>query len=134
MEGVVSDGTGSAGKVAGFNVAGKTSTSTVDVGENKGMHVLSFSCYAPANDPKIAVLFVLNKPEDKEVGSSAAASTAARIVEGTLTYMGVERKFTAEDFDQLTNEYYVMKVDGMTASKASSKKPAAKADSSKKSK
>ncbi|MBE7070652.1 MAG: hypothetical protein E7386_09165 [Ruminococcaceae bacterium] len=120
MEGVVNDGTGSAGKVAGYNVAGKTSTATVDVGELKGMHVLSFSCYAPANDPQIAVLFVLNKPEDKEVGSSAAATTAARIVEGTLTYMGVERKFTAEDFDQLTKEYYVMKVDGMTASKASS--------------
>ena len=120
MEGVVSDGTGSAGKVAGFNVAGKTSTSTVDVGELKGHHVLSFSCYAPANDPQIAVLFVLNKPEDKEVGSSAAASTAARIVEGTLTYMGVERKFTAEDFDQLTKEYYVMKVEGMAASKAAS--------------
>ncbi len=120
MEGVVSDGTGSAGKVAGFNVAGKTSTSTVDVGELKGHHVLSFSCYAPANDPQIAVLFVLNKPEDKEVGSSAAASTAARIVEGTLTYMGIERKFSAEDFDELTKEFYVMKVDGMNASKASS--------------
>ena len=120
MEGVVSDGTGSAGKVAGFNVAGKTSTSTVDVGENKGMHVLSFSCYAPANDPQIAVLFVLNKPEDKEVGSSAAASTAARIVEGTLTYMGVERIFTEDEFDQLTKEYYVMKVEGMAASKAAS--------------
>ena len=120
MEGVVSDGTGSAGKVPGFNVAGKTSTSTVDVGELKGHHVLSFSCYAPANDPQIAVLFVLNKPEDKEVGSSAAATTAARIVEGTLTYMGVERKFSAEDFDELTKEFYVMKVDGMNASKASS--------------
>ena len=120
MEGVVSDGTGSAGKVAGYNVAGKTSTATVDVGELKGMHVLSFSCYAPANDPKIAVLFVLNKPEDKEVGSSAAATTAARIVEGTLTYMGVERVFTEDEFDQLTKEYYVMKVDGMTASKAAS--------------
>ena len=120
MEGVVSDGTGSAGKVAGFNVAGKTSTSTVDVGELKGHHVLSFSCYAPADDPQIAVLFVLNKPEDKEVGSSAAASTAARIVEGTLTYMGIERKFTADEFDQLTKEYYVMKVEGMAASKAAS--------------
>ena len=120
MEGVVSDGTGSAGKVAGYNVAGKTSTSTVDVGELKGMHVLSFSCYAPANDPQIAVLFVLNKPEDKEVGSSAAATTAARIVEGTLTYMGIERVFTADEFDQLTKEYYVMKVEGMAASKAAS--------------
>ena len=61
MEGVVTDGTGSAGKVAGYSVAGKTSTSTIDVGDLKGAHVLSFSCYAPSYDPKIAVLVVINK-------------------------------------------------------------------------
>ena len=36
MEGVVSDGTGSAGKVPGYNVAGKTSTSTIETGELAG--------------------------------------------------------------------------------------------------
>ena len=121
MEGVVSDGTGSAGKVAGYAVAGKTSTSTIDVGELKGLHVLSFSCYAPAYDPKIAVLVVINKPRDKTVGSSSAASTAAKIVEGTLSYMGVERKFTEEEYSELMREWYVQKVDGLQASQAASK-------------
>lgn len=121
MEGVVSDGTGSAGKVAGYSVAGKTSTSTVDVGELKGAHVLSFSCYAPSYDPKIAVLVVINKPRDHSVGSSSAASTAAKIVEGTLSYMGVERRFTEEEYRELMKEWYVQKVDGMPASQASSK-------------
>ena len=121
MEGVVSDGTGSAGKVAGYAVAGKTSTSTIDVGELKGLHVLSFSCYAPAYDPKIAVLVVINKPRDKSVGSSSAASTAAKIVEGTLSYMGVERKFTEEEYSEMLKEWYVQKVDGLPASQAASK-------------
>ena len=121
MEGVVSDGTGSAGKVAGYAVAGKTSTSTIDVGELKGLHVLSFSCYAPAYDPKIAVLVVINKPRDKAVGSSSAASTAAKIVEGTLSYMGVERKFTEEEYSEMLKEWYVQKVDGLPASQAASK-------------
>ncbi|MBR4404100.1 MAG: hypothetical protein IKT10_03210 [Clostridiales bacterium] len=121
MEGVVSDGTGSAGKVAGYAVAGKTSTSTIDVGELKGLHVLSFSCYAPAYDPKIAVLVVINKPRDKSVGSSSAASTAAKIVEGTLSYMGVERRFTEEEYSEMLKEWYVQKVNGMPASQAASK-------------
>lgn len=121
MEGVVSDGTGSAGKVAGYSVAGKTSTSTIDVGELKGAHVLSFSCYAPSYDPKIAVLVVINKPRDHSVGSSSAASTAAKIVEGTLSYMGVERRFTEEEYSELLKEWYVQKVDGMPASQAASR-------------
>lgn len=121
MEGVVSDGTGSAGKVAGYSVAGKTSTSTIDVGDLKGAHVLSFSCYAPSYDPKIAVLVVINKPKDFSVGSSSAASTAAQIVEGTLSYMGVERRFTEEEYTEMLKEWYVQKVDGMPASQASSR-------------
>ena len=121
MEGVVTDGTGSAGKVAGYSVAGKTSTSTIDVGDLKGAHVLSFSCYAPSYDPKIAVLVVINKPRDFSVGSSSAASTAAKIVEGTLSYMGVERRFTSEEYDQLLKQWYVQKVDGLPAAQAASR-------------
>ena len=121
MEGVVNDGTGSAGKVAGYSVAGKTSTSTIDVGELKGAHVLSFSCYAPSYDPKIAVLVVINKPSDFSVGSSSAASTAAKIVEGTLSYMGVERRFSSEEYTELLKQWYVQEVEGRTAASAASK-------------
>ena len=121
MSAVVNDGTGSAGKVPGYDVAGKTSTSTIEIGEEAGMHVLSFSCFAPASNPKIAVLVVLNKPENRSVGSSAAASTAARIVEGTLTYMGVERKFSEDEYDEMLKKYWVQPVGGLAASVASSR-------------
>ncbi|MCQ2533666.1 MAG: penicillin-binding protein 2 [Clostridia bacterium] len=120
MEKVVEEGTGSAGKVIGYSVAGKTSTATIENGEEAGMHVLSFSCYAPSYSPEIAVLVVLNRPEDRSVGSSAPASVAARIVERTLTYMNVPRVFTEADYEKLVDYRYVLNVIGFNASKASS--------------
>ena len=121
MINVVDEGTGTAGKVPGYYVAGKTSTSTIETGEMAGAHVLSFSCFAPSYDPKIAVLVVLNKPAENSIGSSAAAATAARIVEQTLSYMGVPRILTEEDYEQLTTRYWVQPVVGLTATEASSR-------------
>lgn len=120
LEAVVTDGTGTAGQVPGYQVAGKTSTSTIDSGALRGAHVLSFSCYAPADDPQIAVLVVLNKPLNNSVGSAAAASTAANIVAGTLTYMGIPRVFTEEEYAKLLKKYYVQYVIGKNASDAAS--------------
>ncbi len=114
LEDVVKEGTGSAGYVPGYYVAGKTSTSTIDVGEEAGMHVISFGCYAPSYDPKIAVLVVINKPEDKDVGSSAAAKVSARIVEETLEYMNVDRKLSKEEFERMGLLFHVPDVTGKT--------------------
>ena len=120
LEAVVMDGTGTAGQVPGYSVAGKTSTSTIETGELKGAHVLSFSCYAPSYDPKIAVLVVLNKPQDNSVGSSAPAATAAEIVSGTLNYMGVSRRFSEEEYNKMLKKYFVQYVIDKNVSDASS--------------
>ncbi len=114
LEDVVNEGTGAAGYVPGYYVAGKTSTSTIDVGEEAGMHVLSFGCYAPSYDPKIAVIVVINKPEDNDIGSSAAAKVSARIVEETLEYMGVERKLSDKEYERMEILYHVPNVVGKT--------------------
>lgn len=107
MEDVVNLGTGAAGYVPGYYVAGKTSTSTIENGEDEGYHVLSFGCYAPSYDPKIAVLVVINKPADKQVGSGIAAKVSARIVEETLEYMDIPRKLTQKDYKDMTTLYHV---------------------------
>ncbi|MBR3031896.1 MAG: peptidoglycan glycosyltransferase [Clostridiales bacterium] len=114
LEDVVNEGTGAAGYVPGYYVAGKTSTSTIDVGDEAGMHVLSFGCYAPSYDPKIAVLVVINKPEDNDIGSSAAAKVSARIVEETLEYMNVDRKLSDKEYERMTILYHVPDVTGKT--------------------
>ena len=121
FESVVTEGTGSAGYVPGYFVAGKTSTSTIDVGPEAGMHVISFGCYAPSYDPEIVVLVVINKPEDKDVGSSAPAKVAARIVEETLEYMGIERRLSDDEYSRMTIRYDVPKVEGLTYEQAKKK-------------
>lgn len=118
MKTVVTEGTGTAGYVEGYRVAGKTSTSTIDVGVDEGMHVLSFGCYAPYDNPAIVVLVLINKPVDKELGSSAATRVAAHIVSETLEYMGVERILTDNDYNRMTTKYSLPDVVGMTYKEA----------------
>ena len=118
MEGVVSEGTGSAGYVEGYGVAGKTSTSTIETGEYAGLHVLSFGCYAPSDDPQIVVLVVVNKPADKLVGSSCATRTAAKIISKTLDYMGVPRVYADDDYTKLTTLYTIPDISGKTYKEA----------------
>ena len=118
MEGVVTEGTGTAGYVEGYNVAGKTSTSTTENGEYAGLHVLSFGGYAPANDPQIVVLVVVNKPADKLVASSCATKAAANIVSRTLEYMDVKHVYTEDDYIKLTTKYSVPDVTGKTYKEA----------------
>lgn len=118
MEGVVSEGTGSAGYVEGYKVAGKTSTSTIETGEYAGLHVLSFGCYAPSDDPQIVVLVVVNKPADKLVGSSCATRAAAKIISKTLDYMGTPRVYADGDYEKLTTLYTIPDVSGKTYKEA----------------
>ncbi|NLT12124.1 MAG: hypothetical protein GXY06_06910 [Clostridiaceae bacterium] len=118
MKSVVAEGTGSAGYVEGYTVAGKTSTSTIDIGEDQGMHVLSFGCYAPFDNPQIVVLVIINKPLDKELGSSAAARVAAQIISPTLEYLGVPRELTDEDYEKITIKYAIPELKGKTVAEA----------------
>lgn len=118
LEDVVKEGTGAAGYVPGYYVAGKTSTSTIETGDEAGLHVLSFCCHAPSYDPQIAVLVIINKPEDKELSSSAAAKVAARVVEGTLDYMGIQRRLSEKEYKNLTVLHEVPDVIGKKYSEA----------------
>lgn len=104
MKGVVQDGTGQAAFIPGYNVAGKTGTATYDVGEFQGAHVLLFGGYAPADDPEIVVLVVIDRPQDNSLGSSAASTIASRIIEHTLSYLQVDRIMDEEDREEMVKE------------------------------
>ena len=60
LEGVVSEGTGTNAYVRGYKVAGKTGTSETT---SKDRYIASFSAFAPADNPKICVLIVLDNPQ-----------------------------------------------------------------------
>ncbi|NGZ73876.1 penicillin-binding transpeptidase domain-containing protein [Saccharibacillus alkalitolerans] len=105
LEQVVSDqkiGTGRNAYIPGYRVAGKTGTAEkpVDVkvdgsAYSKSRAVVSFIGYAPADDPKVAIFFMIDEPNDpKAGGGSAAAPYVQEIMSQTLEYMGVPKKFS----------------------------------------
>lgn len=100
MEKVVSEGTGKNAYIPGYRVAGKTGTSeklTVD-----GEYIASFVGCAPADDPQIAVLIIIDEPQgDVHGGGAIAAPVAGEIIEQTLKYMNVEPVYTDEELSKL---------------------------------
>ncbi len=88
--------------VPGYRVAGKSGTAE-KLGE-KDSYVASFTSFAPADDPKIAVLILVDEPVGQIYGGWVAAPIAADIVGKTLKYMNVEPKYTAEDLAEMKRE------------------------------
>jgi stage V sporulation protein D (sporulation-specific penicillin-binding protein) len=112
LEGVVSDprGTGGYAYVQGYQVAGKTGTSeTIDNGKrSEDRYIASFAAFAPADNPSICVLVVLDYPSVGHIsGGSMAGPAAAKIIDETLNYMGIEKQYSEEDKKKLSEEIEV---------------------------
>ena len=76
--------------VAGYRVAGKTGTA--DKTETKQDVWASFSGFAPADDPKVAILVMLDEPQSTvRFGGTIAAPVVRDIFENILPYLGIEK-------------------------------------------
>jgi len=93
LQAVVEEGTGKWAQVRGYAVAGKTGTAQKVVpgrrGYAPGKYVASFVGFAPADDPRIVVLVVVDEPRNGYYGGTVAAPAFAKITERVLTYLGV---------------------------------------------
>ena len=117
LEYVVASGTGKNGQVAGYRIGGKTGTA--DKG-NTGEVVLSFMCFAPADNPKYIMLLTLDSPTGEgRGGGGTVAPYASRIMGEILPYLGVEPSYSAEEL--LGSDTTVNYVIGMTVADAEEK-------------
>ena len=73
LRGVVTNGTGNAAEVVGYEIAGKTGTSE-KWPRNKKNYLLSFCGYAPANNPQVLCYVVVDQPHVKDQAHSTFAS------------------------------------------------------------
>jgi cell division protein FtsI (penicillin-binding protein 3) len=93
LEGVVTTGTGTRAAVPGYRVAGKTGTAQkIDpaTGTYSSTQVVgSFVGFAPVENPRIAVIAVVDEPQIDAWGGMVAAPVFRRVVEQTLPYLGV---------------------------------------------
>ncbi len=86
LEKVVSEGTGKNAKIEGFSIGGKTATSqTLPRSDHK--YISSFLGFAPADNPQVLVLVVINDPQGIYYGGTIAAPVAKEIFENILPYL-----------------------------------------------
>ncbi len=120
LEYVVSSGTGKNGQVAGYRVGGKTGTA--DKGQS-GDVVVSFLCFAPADDPQVIMLITMDTPSRATgtyvSGGNMVAPTASSVMAEILPYLGVEPSYSAEEL--LGMDTTVPNVIGSTVDEAKAK-------------
>ncbi len=106
MEAVVENGTGKNAYIPGYRVAGKTATSEKLDDSNKKdkmKYVASFVCFAPANDPKVAILVGVDEPAGNYRGGGViAAPIAKEVMESTLKYYNVEPQYTDKELASIS--------------------------------
>lgn len=91
-------GSGKNARVPGYRLGGKTGTSEKLDKEASGKNILSFYGFAPADDPQVACLVMLDEPDLYNVyGSTIAAPIVGSVLADTLPYLGIEPQFTEED-------------------------------------
>ena len=120
MEYEVTSGTGKNGQVAGYRIGGKTGTA--DKGQT-GDVVVSFLCFAPADDPQVIMLITMDTPSRATgtyvSGGNMVAPTASTVMAEILPYLGVEPSYSAEEL--LGMDTTVPNVIGMSVEEAKAK-------------
>lgn len=110
LEGVVADGTGHSAYIEGYRVAGKTGTSEK---YQPGKYIASFAAFAPADDPRIAVLVVIDEPNSfSHMGGAIAGPVVRSILTDTLRYLNIEPKYNETDSQYLKKDIIVPDLSG----------------------
>lgn len=116
MERVVAEGTGKGGYVAGFRIGGKTGTSE-KLPRGSGEYIASFIGVAPADNPQLVCLLLLDEPHAGATGGGAIAAPAVgRIFEDVLPYLGYAPQPTEENKDKIS--VTVPNINGLTVQEA----------------
>ena len=127
LEQVVGDqveGTGHNAYVAGYRIGGKTGTSTKTTKEISGEkeYIVSFIGFAPADDPEIAILVLLDDPSSESgiyiSGGQMAAPVVGKMMADILPYLGVEPEYS--DSELAAADRAVPDVSGMSLTEARS--------------
>ena len=103
-DGVAGDGGSKNAYVAGYRVAAKTGTSE-KIGDDETLRIGSCVAFAPAEDPEIAIIIIVDEPTCSNVyGSYVAAPYIANCLEQMLPALGIEAVYTAEESAKLEVE------------------------------
>lgn len=86
---VVAEGGGKNGQVEGYNIGGKTATSE-KLPRGNGKYISSYIGFAPAEDPEIIAICIIDEPVGIYYGGTIAAPVIASLYENILPYLGIQ--------------------------------------------
>ena len=120
LETVVTEGSGSNAKIPGYRIGGKTGTAQIIDGRYaQGKYIASFVAVAPIDDPKLAMLVVVDEPSAGTIyGGSVAAPVAKSILEETFSYLEIAPNITDESENQIMQMVQVPDVKSKTIGEA----------------
>ena len=118
MESVVTDGGGKIAYLPGYRLGAKTGTAqkVINGSYAPGHYVCSFIGMAPANNPKIVVLAIVDEPMGvMQFGSTTAGPIIKEVMSNTLKYLGVEPQYTEEEkTENIKNKVNVPDIRGLS--------------------
>ena len=99
LEAVVASGTGKNAYLPGFRIGGKTATSE-KLPRRTGRYISSFVGFAPANNPQVVALVLIDEPVGIYYGGTIAAPVVKELFDNILPYMGIEPDYSKEEIEK----------------------------------
>ena len=96
LESVVYEGTGRRTYIPGFRIGGKTATSQ-KLPRGSGKYIASFMTFAPAEDPQVIALVLIDEPKGAYYGGQVAGPIMKELLENTLPYLNIRPIFNEEE-------------------------------------
>ncbi|OON90317.1 MAG: hypothetical protein ATN32_04240 [Candidatus Epulonipiscium fishelsonii] len=98
LESVVSEGTGNKSYIPGYSIGGKTATSQ-KLPRGSGKYIASFMAFAPADDPIVIGIVMIDEPKGVYYGGAIAGPVMKEVMTNALPYLGVEPKYTEKELE-----------------------------------
>ena len=98
LEGVVSEGGGTKAYIDVYSIGGKTATSQ-KLPRGSGKYISSFIGFAPADNPQVIAMCLIDEPTGVYYGGTIAAPVVKTLYENILPYIGIERSVQLEKND-----------------------------------
>ncbi len=96
LESVVSEGTGHKTYIPGYRIGGKTATSE-KLPRRSGKYIASFMAFAPAENPQVIALVLIDEPKGTYYGGTVAGPVMQEVMSNVLPYLGIEPIYTEEE-------------------------------------
>ncbi len=118
LESVVSEGTGSKAYLPGYRIGGKTATSE-KLPRRSGKYIASFMSFAPAENPQVMALVLIDEPQGVYYGGTVAGPVMQELLQNILPYLGIEPKYNEKEAEEAADlKTTVPDLNGMTINEA----------------